>query len=138
MKRYVQGLNQATSSGEDGLAEGIYLARVEQFSYRWHAQKPYYAAIFSVIEPKSLAGSRFCAGLYCAPKALWKLNWFLRDFGYDTELLSRNEIDERNLVGLSGVVKVTRTVVNGTSLFSLNGFDRRSRWQELSVGRVAS
>ena len=138
MKRYVQGLNQANSSGEEGPAEGVYLARVERFSYRWHAQKPYYAALFSVIEPKSLAGSRFCARLYCTPKALWKLNWFLRDFGYDNELLARNELDDRNLVGLSGVVKVTRTVVNGTSLFSLDGFDRCSRWEDLSVGRVAS
>jgi hypothetical protein len=138
MKRYVQGLNQANSSGEEGPAEGVYLARVERFSYRWHAQKPYYAALFSVIEPKSMAGSRFCARLYCTPKALWKLNWFLRDFGYDTELLARNELDDRNLVGLSGVVKVTRTVANGTSLFSLDGFDRRSRWEELSVGRMAS
>ena len=57
----------------------------------------------------------------------------MRDFGYDTELLARNELDDRNLVGLSGVVKVTRTVVNGTSLFSLDGFDRRSRWEDLSA-----
>ena len=35
------------------------------------------------------------AALYCTPKALWKLSWFLRDFGYDTELLGRDEIDER-------------------------------------------
>ena len=28
------------------------------------------------------------------PKALWKLDWFLRDFGYDTELLGRDEVDE--------------------------------------------
>ena len=138
MKRYVQGLNQANGSDEEGLVEGLYLARVERFSYRWHTRKPYYAATFSVIEPKFLAGSRFCACLYCTPNALWKLNWFLRDFGYDTELLARNEIDERSLVGLSGVVKVTRSVVNGTSFFSLDGFDRRSRWELLSVGRVAS
>jgi|SRR6185312_12375134 hypothetical protein len=138
MKRYVPGLNQANSSGGEGPTEGIYLARVERFSYRWHAQKPYYAALFSVIEPKPLAGSRFCARLYCTPKALWKLNWFLRDFGYDAELLARNELDDRNLVGLCGVVKVSRTVINGTSLFSLDGFDRGSRWEDPSVGGVAS
>jgi hypothetical protein len=138
MKRFVQGLNQASSSWEEGPPEGVYLARVERFSYRWHAQKPYYAAIFSVIEPRCLAGSRFCARLYCSPKALWKLNWFLRDFGYDTELLARDELDDKNLVGLSGMVKVSRIVVNGTSLFSLDGFDRRSRWQEIFAGGVAS
>ena len=138
MKRLIQGLNQANSSCEEGPPKGVYLVRVERFSYRWHAQKPYYAAVFSVIEPKSLAGSRLCARLYCTPKVLWKLKWFLRDFGYDTELLARNEIDDRHLVGLSGVVKVTRTVVNGTSLFSLDGFDRCSGWERLSFGGVPS
>jgi hypothetical protein len=28
-------------------------------------------------------------------KALWKLNRFLRDFGYDTELLARDEVDDK-------------------------------------------
>ena len=99
MKRFVQGLNQANSWCDKVPPNGVYLVRVERFSYRWHALKPYYAPLFSVIEPKSLAGSTFCARLYCSPKALWKLNWFLRDFGYDVELLARNEIDERSLVG---------------------------------------
>jgi hypothetical protein len=29
--------------------------------------------------------------LYCNPSALWKFNWFLRDFDYDVELLGREE-----------------------------------------------
>ncbi len=86
------------------------------------------------LEPKPLAGNRFTGRLYCTPKALWKLNWFLRDFGYDTELLGRDEIDDKNIVGLSGVVKITHSVVNGTSLLNLDGFAPRSQWEELSVG----
>jgi hypothetical protein len=53
---------------------------------------------------------------------MWKLNWFLRDFGYDAELLGCDEIDDQNLVGLSGVVKITNTVVNGV---------RWSTWRDL-------
>ena len=48
--------------------------------------------------------------LYCTPKTLWKLNWFLRDFGYDTELLGRDEVDETQLVGLKGVAKISHIV----------------------------
>jgi len=48
--------------------------------------------------------------LFCYPKALWKLSWFLRDFGYDAELIGRDEVDERPLVGLTGVVKITHIV----------------------------
>jgi len=41
------------------------------------------------------------------PKAIWKLGWFLRDFLCDPESLTREEIDERDLRGLVGVVKVS-------------------------------
>ena len=75
--------------------------------------------------------------VYCTPKALWKLSWFLRDFGYDTELLGRDEVDEKNLVGLRGVVKISHSVMNGTSLLSLDGFAPASQWEELSTASPA-
>jgi hypothetical protein len=87
-----------------------------------------------VLEPTPLAGNRFSSRLYCTPKALWKLNWFLLDFGYDTELLERNEIDDRNLVGLSGVVRISHAVVNGSSLLNLEGFAPARHWEELCSG----
>ena len=40
-------------------------------------------------------------------KAIWKLGQFLRDFLYDPELLSQDEVDERALCGLTGVVKIS-------------------------------
>jgi len=79
MKRYVSGLSQASASPVEGLPDGLFLVRIERAQYRWHAQKPYYALVFSALEPKALAGNRFIGRLYCSPKALWKLNWFLRD-----------------------------------------------------------
>ena len=134
MKRYISGLNRANASAAEGLPDGLFLARVERAQYRWHAQKPFYAFVFTVLEPKPLDGNRFTGRLYCTPKALWKLNWFLRDFGYDTDLLGRDEVDDKNLVGLSGVVKITHSIVNGTSLLNLDGFAPRSQWEELAVG----
>ena len=83
MKRYISGLNQASGSGTDGVPDGLFLVRVERAQYRWHAQKPHYLFRFAVLEPKPLAGHPVTGRLYCTPKALWKLNWFLRDFGYD-------------------------------------------------------
>jgi hypothetical protein len=134
MKRYVSGLSQATSCPVEGLPDGLFLVRVERAQYRWHAQKPYFALVFSVLEPKEFAGNRFTGRLYCTPKALWKLNWFLRDFGYDTELLERNEIDDKSLVGLSGVVNISHAVVNGSSLLKLDAFASVSQWERLSSG----
>jgi hypothetical protein len=133
MKRYVSGLYQADASS--GLSDGLYLVRVERAQYRWHGQKPYYIFVFTVLGPKSVAGKRFTGRLYCTPKTLWKLNWFLRDFGYDPELLGRDEIDDQNLAGLSGVVKITHTVVNGTSLLNLDGFAAAGEWENLSAGQ---
>ena len=65
---------------------------------------------------------------------MWKLGWFLRDFLYDPELLSQDEIDERALRGLIGVVKISHTVVNGISLVNFDGFAPASQWEELSAG----
>lgn len=132
MKRYISGLNQANPSSTGGVPDGLFLARVERAQYRWHAQKPHYLLRFVVVEPKPVVGKFITASLYCTPKALWKLNWFLRDFGYDIELLGRDEIDDKNLVGLQGVVKITHAIVNGTSLLNLDGFAPRSQWHEFS------
>ena len=134
MKRYLFGLGKASASPDSGLPDGLFLVRIERAQYRWHAQKPYLAVVFSVLEPKVFAGNRFTSRLYCTPKALWKLNWFLRDFGYDSELLGRDEIDDKNLIGLSGVVKISHAVLNGTSLLNLDAFARASHWQALSSG----
>jgi hypothetical protein len=69
---------------------------------------------------------------------LWKLNWFLRDFGYDTELLGRDEVDERQLVGLKGVVKISHIDFNGASLLRLDGFAPAGQWEELSPANLDS
>jgi hypothetical protein len=135
MKRYLSGVGHANASAEDSPADGLFLGRVERVQYCRQGQKPYYLLLFNVLEPKSLAGHRFSARLYCTPKALWKLNWFLRDFGYDSELLEQDEIDETHLVGLSGVIKTARTVLNGTCVLAIDGFAPSSQWQELIRGQ---
>jgi hypothetical protein len=64
------------------------------------------------------------------------LNWFLHDFGYDADLLGRDEIDERQLVGLKGVVKICHISFNSTSLLRFDGFASASRWEELSPANL--
>ena len=137
MRRRIQGLHEADRSAADQVLDGLYLVRVIRAQYRWHAQKPFYILRLAVIEPKENVG-RFVAGrIFCTPKALWKLSWFLRDFGYDTESLGRDEIDEKNLVGLRGVVKISHAVVNGTSLLNLDGFAPAGQWEEVSIALPA-
>jgi hypothetical protein len=70
--------------------------------------------------------------LYCTPKAMWKLGWFLRDFLYDPELFGREEVDEKALLGLCGIVKISHTTLNGTSLLNFDGFAPASQWEEMS------
>jgi hypothetical protein len=59
--------------------------------------------------------------------------WFLRDFLYDPELLAHEQVDEKALSGLRGVVKISHAVVNGISLVNLDGFTPASQWEELST-----
>ena len=87
---------------------------------------------FSVLEPESVVGRTFSGRLYCSPKALWKFSWFLRDFGYDADLLGRDEVEEKNLIGLRGVVKLSHTVVNGRTLVNLDAFAPAGAWGSIS------
>ena len=132
MRRYFESLRPSDRSAIESAPDGLFLVRVERAQYRWHAQKPYYQIRFAVLEPKHLAGCLITGRLYCTARAMWKLSWFLRDFGYDTELLGKDEIDDQALVGLQGVVKVSHAIVHGISVLNLHGFAPLSRWKELS------
>src|SRR5215471_16742413 len=137
MKRHIPGLHQQASNSDDNL-EGLFLVRVERAFYRWHPQKPFFALRLTVLEPKEHTGQTISGRLYCTPKALWKLSWFLRDFGYDPDLLGRDEVDEKALLGLRGVVRTSRTTLNGHSFLNLEAFAPAGEWEELSVASVES
>ena len=133
MRRHFDDLRPADRSAIDSVPDRLFLTRVDRVQYRWHAQKPYYSIRFAVLEPRHLTGCLITGRLYCTPRAMWKLSWFLRDFGYDVELLGRDEIDDKSLVGLRGVVKVSHAVVNGTSLLNLDSFAPAAHWEELAT-----
>jgi len=135
MKRRFAGLQETDSANT--MQDGIFLVRVQKVEYRWHAQKPFYILRLCVIEPKELSEKMISGRLYCTAKALWKLGWFLRDFLYDPDLLGREEIDEKALFGLRGVVKVSHATRNGRSWLSFDGFAPASQWEELSSASVS-
>jgi hypothetical protein len=134
MKRQVPGLAETVEESGPAVPDGIFLVRLDHARYRWHALKPSYLLSLSVVEPKQFVGRPIVSRLYCNSKAMWKLGWFLRDFLYDPESLTRDEIDERALRGLVGVVKISHTVMNGVSLVNFDGFAPASHWEELSAG----
>jgi hypothetical protein len=136
MKRQINGLHAADRCAADQIPDGVFLVRVQRVQFRRQAQKPYYSLTLAILEPSRFAGNVLSSRLYCSPKALWKLTWFLRDFGYDTELLGRDEVDETQLIGLKGVVKISRIVCNGTALIRLDGFAPAGRWEELSPANL--
>ena len=138
MKRQIPGLHgDARSNGDDSL-EGIFLVKVERAFYRWHPQRPFFALRFAVVEPKQHSGQYINGRLYCTPKALWKLNWFLRDFGYDPELLGRDEIDDKALLGLQGILRVSHTTLNGRCFQNLDGFAPAEDWEQTPSASNAS
>jgi hypothetical protein len=137
MKRHFPGLH-LEAKNVDGLLEGLFLVRVDHSFYRWHPQKPFFALRFSILEPREHVGQSLSGRLYCTPKALWKLNWFLRDFCYDIDLFSRDEVDEKALLGLTGVVRTSRTTINGRSFLNLQGFAPAGDWEEVGVTAIVN
>ena len=88
MRRYFESLRPADVSAIHSVPDGIFLVRVDRAQYRWHKQKPYYEIRFAVLKPKHLTGCFVTGRLYWTPRAMWKLSWFLRDFGYNVQLLN--------------------------------------------------
>jgi hypothetical protein len=131
MRRHIPGLHSIQQAVEGNL-DGLFLVRVDQACYHWHPQKPFLSLRFVVLEPKIAEPQSFSGRLYCTERALWQLNWFLRDFGYDMELLSRDQIDEKALVGLRGVIRTSPTVLNGRCYQNLDAFAPAIEWD----GRV--
>ena len=133
MRRFFESLRPADVSAIHSVPDGIFLVRVDRAQYRWHKQKPYYEIRFAVLKPRHLTGCFMTGRMYCTPKAMWKLRWFLRDFGYDADLLGKNEIDDKALVDLWGVVKVSEVTIHGLAVLNFDGFAPAARWDELSV-----
>jgi hypothetical protein len=138
VKRQITGLNAADRGAADQVPDGVFLVRVQRVQFRRQAQKSYYTLTLAVLEPSRFAGHILSSRLYCHPKALWKLNWLLRDFGYDTELIAHDEVDEIQLMGLKGVVKISHIVFNSASLLRFDGFAPADRWGELSPANLDS
>jgi hypothetical protein len=132
VKRNVQGLS-SISAQRDSVPDGVYLVQIQAVRHQWERVKPFYWVRFSVVAPKKCAGGLIIAPLWCTPKALWKLSWFLRDFGYDADLIDRDEIDEKRLIGLRGVVKVSHTTANGRRFTNLEAFAPAETWDEIPV-----
>jgi hypothetical protein len=127
MRRQILGLHLQPSPQE--LPEGLFLVRIRRAGYNSHPQKPFLVITFSIIEPRNLSGQIFPGRIYCTPRALWKLKWFLRDFGYDNDLLGRDEIDERALTGLVGIVRTSRRALGPRVFLNLEAFAPSSDWE---------
>jgi len=130
MKRQIRGLHLNQRGAENKL-DGLFLVRVDRASYRWHPQKPFVELRFVVLEPQSFETRAFSGRLYCTERVLYKLNWFLRDFGYDAQLLKDDQVDEKALRNLRGVVRTSYTTLNGRSYQNLESFAPEADWEAL-------
>ena len=136
MIRRLPGLNSHQIEPASEL-NGFFLVRVEGASYRCHPQKPFLTVIFAILEPETCRDRTFSGRIYCSERALWRLGWFLRDFGYDAELLLREQIDEKALIHLRGVVRTSATRFRGGSYQNLDGFAPASEWETVPDARSA-
>ena len=128
MRIKIQGLNHTREKVP--LVDSLYRARVVRFEHAGHAPNPCRVATFGVLEPAPFAGRHVRTRLYCHDRALWKLRWFLTDFGYDAELLAAEELDDRRVVGLEGVIRLAYWGADGHRRLDVEGFAPTERWPE--------
>jgi hypothetical protein len=128
MKRHVPGLHAEVARANEFL-EGSFLVRVDRAYYRWQPQKPFFILSFTVLAPEEFASRKIAGRLYCTQKSLRKVGWFLRDFGYDPDLLDRDAVDEKALLGLTSILRTTRKSFAGRTFLNLEAFAPSSEWE---------
>jgi hypothetical protein len=74
MRRHIPGLHSPQQTLENSL-DGLFLVRVDRASYRWHAQKPFLALQFVVLEPIIFESQSFAGRLYCTKRAMKRRCW---------------------------------------------------------------
>ena len=130
MRRHIPGQSGCLPN-TSGAADGLFLVRIEKASIVGSPKRAL-SLRFAILEPRSAEMQSFSGRLYCTEKALWKLNWFLRDFEYDSELLDRDKIDEKALVDLRGIVPTSTSWINGHLCQNLDAFAPAAEWEALS------
>jgi hypothetical protein len=129
MRTRIQGLSQPPEPSP--LVAGAYRARVVRFGPAGHAAKHCRAATFLILEPAPYAGRSVRTRLYCHERALWKVRWFLRDFHYDAELLAAEELDDRRVLGLEGVIRLAYWGQDRHRRLDVQGFAHSECWGDL-------
>ena len=119
MRHQIPGLHSRHRDSDTSF-DGVFLVRVERAWYRRHQQKDW----------------SFFSRLYCTERALWRLHWFLRDFGYDADLLNRDQVDEKALLSLRGVVRTSHKILNGRSYENLDSFAPAGEWEVHSCAAI--
>jgi hypothetical protein len=124
VKCRVAGLGLRAEALDPALA-GLFLVRIA--SARFRRQRC--TLQLEVLEPAEHAGLQIQTTLELAEDRLWKLAWLLKDFHYDTKLLSIDQIDPAKMVGLTGVVKISDgDLVSGRS-YRIDACAPSSAWQ---------
>ena len=121
MRRRVRGLSEANLQRLI-VPDGIYEVRVDAARLCPHPTKPVLELRLQVLAPRIVEGCCVTGCLRVTERELWKLRWFLRDFGYDADLLARDELDEKQMIGLRGTARLMHTVSSGRYRAELVGF----------------
>ena len=135
MRHQIPGLHSRYQDSETKF-DGLFLVRIERAFYRRHPQKPFLELRFVILEPRTMQDQSFFGRLYSTERGLWKFRWFLRDFGYDADLLNRAQVDERALVHLCGVVRTSHKMLNRHSYQNLDAFAPAGDWEVLSCESI--
>jgi hypothetical protein len=115
LRTKIPGLSQAPE--RNPLVEGSYLARVVRFGPAGHAAKPCVAATFLILGTVPYSDRYVRTRLYCHDRALWKLRWFVHDFNYGADLLAGDDLDDRGVVGLEGVIRLAYGGTTATAVW---------------------
>ena len=133
MKRRLEGINGTFHALPPGV-NTLHLVRIESANYSAKFRKPVLDLSLSIVEPASVSKMTITTRISCAPKNLWKLHSLLVEFGYDAELLGREELDTCRLQGLVGVVRIHGKASRQDARVTIDIVAHQSEWPALRAG----
>ena len=128
MRRHIPGLHSGQPDGQN--LEGLFLVRVERALFRWHPKKPFLELRFVILEPTSDEDFPSRGGC-TAPKGTLEIQLVPAGFWLRRRLLSRDQVDEKALLNLRGVVR-TRFTSQRPFLPESGCVRTGSEWEALS------
>lgn len=129
MRYQLNGLSTGRFLSDQTLTRTVLLVTIRSCQRVSRKRKSFLRVGMGIEQPESWRGTDVLTLFELEANMLRRLHCFLRDFGYDSQLLAEETIAESELVGLRGVIKLGKPDRRAPGAFFLDAFASATTWE---------